>query len=60
MNERALWVCLCVCEREERRGVMGLGVTPLAGPGEPPDTRSVGDLGRKGGGGGGAREKLGV
>ncbi len=39
---------------------MGLGVTPLAGLGEPPDTRSVGDLGRKGGGGGGAREKLGV
>ena len=28
---------------------MGLGVTPLAGLGEPPDTRSVGDLGRKGG-----------
>ncbi len=26
---------------------MGLGVTPLAGLGEPPDTRSVGDLGRK-------------
>lgn len=39
---------------------MGLGVTPLAGPGEPPDTRSVGDLGRRGGGGGGATEKLGV
>jgi len=40
---------------------MGLGVTPLAGLGEPPDTRSVGDLGRGGGeGGGGAREKLGV
>ncbi len=40
---------------------MGLGVTPLAGLGEPPDTRSVGDLGRKeGDGGGGAREKLGV
>lgn len=27
---------------------MGLGVTPLAGLGEPPDTRSVGNLGRKG------------
>lgn len=26
---------------------MGLGVTPLAGVGEPPDTRSVGDPGRK-------------
>lgn len=32
---------------------MGLGVTPLAGLGEPPDTQSVGDLGRKAGGGGG-------
>lgn len=39
---------------------MGLGVTPLAGLGEPPDTRSVGDLGRKQGRGGGEREKSGV
>lgn len=51
------------CERtgEGGRGVMGLGVTPLAGVGEPPDTRSVGDPGRKwGGGGGGKGEKSGV
>lgn len=34
---------------------MGLGVTPLAGVGEPPDTRSVGDPGRKWGGGGGGK-----
>lgn len=27
---------------------MGLGVTPLAGLGEPPDTQSVGDMRRKG------------
>lgn len=39
---------------------MGLGVTPLAGLEEPPDTRSVGDLGRKLGGDGGEREKSGV
>lgn len=39
---------------------MGLGVTPLAGLGEPPDTRSVGDLGRRWGGAGGEREKSGV
>lgn len=38
---------------------MGLGVTPLAGPGEPPDTRSVGDLGRKRGGGSGERRNRG-
>lgn len=37
---------------------MGLGVTPLAELGEPPDTRSVGDLGRKEGLAG-QREKLG-
>lgn len=39
---------------------MGLWVTPLAGLGEPPDTRSVGDPGRKRGGAGGEREKSGV
>lgn len=57
MTEKAPCVCLCVRRVE---GVMGLGVTPLARPGEPPDTRSVGDMGRERGGGGGAGEKLGV
>lgn len=38
---------------------MGLGVTPLAGVGEPPDTRSVGDPGRKWGGGGGEKGETG-
>lgn len=34
-------------EKEKGEGVMGLGVTPLAGLREPPDTQSVGNLGRK-------------
>lgn len=60
MKAHCVCVCVCICVWEDWRGVMGLGVTPLAGPGEPPDTRSVGDLGRKRGGGGGEREKSGV
>lgn len=55
---------MCVCVRvesgEEWRRVMGLGVTPLAGLGEPPDTRSVENLGRKGVEVVGAKEKSGV
>lgn len=39
---------------------MGLGITPLAGVGEPPDTRSVGDPGRKWVEVEGKREKQGV
>lgn len=60
MNERALCVCVRVESGEEWRRVMGLGVTPLAGLGEPPDTRSVENLGRKGVEVVGAKEKSGV
>lgn len=50
---------MSICVRGPE-GVMGLGVTPLARPGEPPDTRSVGDPATKGRTGGGrARETLG-